>query len=211
MERDPRLSTPVWLGIVAVLAFSVSIYFQTAKPGEIIWIGLPGGVGAVFGLASVVSGINWVVFMWWQRDIESRRARAVTPMLELMQAVGRLNSDQIGLVGLQDYRAIVEIASADNGPIYMLRTVGGAIPMSFVESTLRAATPLGLPAIRQYADGSPEREWARLFAQWCVDMHLAIPANGPYSAQWIERGGRYKAASVLGLQLSNQNFEAVEE
>ena len=34
MGRDPRLSTPVCLGIVAVLLFGVSVYFQAANPGE---------------------------------------------------------------------------------------------------------------------------------------------------------------------------------
>lgn len=208
---EPKLSTPVCLGILSTICFSIAIWVNLSRPGDFVLPGAFGLIGLIFAGGSVATGINWAIYQWWQRDIEKRRAQAITPMLELVQAVGRLTESQIGVVGLQDYRAVIEIAGAGSGPIYMLRTAGGVIPMEFVERTLRKATPLGLPAVRNYPDGSPEREWIRLFTQWCIDMHLAIPANGPYSAQWIERGGRFKAATILGVQLYNESFEAVEE
>lgn len=211
MGRPPRLFSPVMLGILGTACLGYAISLIGTRPGDFVWPGLAGMIGLIFVGGSIATGINWAVYQWWQRDIEKRRAQAITPMLELVQAVGRLTESQIGVVGLQDYRAVIEIAGAGSGPIYMLRTAGGPIPMEFVEKTLRRSTPIGMPPIRSYPDGSPEREWIRLFTQWCIDMRLAIPANGPYSAQWIERGGRFKAATILGAQLYNESFETVEE
>jgi hypothetical protein len=211
MGNSPRLYTPVMLGILSTIGIAAAIGVNLSRPGNFVLPGALGLIGLIFAGGSFATGLNWAFYQYWQRDIEKRRAQAITPMLELVQAVGRLSESQIGLVGLQDYRAVIEIAGSTGGPIYMLRTAGGPIPMEFVEKTLRRSTPLGMPAIRNYPDGSPEREWIRLFTQWCIDMHLAIPANGPYSAQWIERGGRFKAATILGAQLYNESFEAVEE
>ena len=212
MGEDPRLRTPILLGVFAMLLLALAVYIQRGNPGAIVAVGLVGGIGGILLGASLVSGLNWTVHEWWHRDVERRRALAVTPMLELIQAVSRLTPDQIGLVGLQNYRAVMELAGTDTGPVYMLRTFNGPVPLTFVHSTILKSTPLGLPAIRQYADGTPEREWARMFARWCVDeAHLAIDAEGPYAARWIERGGRWKAANMLGLQLFNQDFEKEEE
>lgn len=212
MGDDPRLRTPVLLAIMGLSLMALAIYFQQRAPDNLVIVGVVGGVGAVLMGASIASGINWTVHQYWRRDVERRRALAVTPTLELVNAVSRLSPDQIGLVGLQNYRAVMELAGADGGPVYMLRTMQGPIPIDFVHRTLQKATPLGLPSIRQYSDGSPEREWARMFAAWCVgEARLAIDAEGPYAARWLERGGRYKAATMLGLQLFNEDFEREEE
>ena len=200
MDR-PKLSTVIWLSIVSVVWFAASIliYLKTDAAG--IFILALAGIELIWIISAGVSLAYWIADRAIQLDMDRRRAQSITPMTEAANTIMRLTKEQLDFLKMEGYYATVGIVGANEGPIKVLLTPRGNIPWDAVEREFRLSTVLGLRAIRETSDGSPEREWRRLFTDYCVDRGLAIPAEGPYAARWMDRNSRAILAGRLGLTM----------
>ena len=205
MDR-PRLSTAIWLSLTSVVWMLVSVAVYVNFGPE--WIFIIALILIEF-IWITAAGVSWLYWMWYEyteRDIERRRAQSITPMLEIVNAVQRLTREQLNIVQAQGYHAMIGVLATKNGPVTFLATPLGNIPMTIVEKELRLTGLLRFPPIRDYSDGSPEREWRRIFQSWaCSEVGLAMPADGPKPAMWIDKNSRAIAAGMLGLDIYAAN------
>lgn len=198
----PKLITPIALSVLAVAAIVAAVWIGTRSDGDPIVISALVLVVLVLTAATIGTAVNWAMYEYTLRDMERRRAESVTPMLEIVNAVQRLSRDQLNLVQAQGYHAMIGVIATKNGPLTFLATPLGNIPMNIVERELRATGLVKFPPIRNFPDGSPEREWRRLFQAWaCNEVGLAVPPVGPDTARWIAKDSRAIAASMLGLDI----------
>lgn len=197
-----KLSTCIWLSIVCAgwLFGGVSLYGDVSISAALIlaW-------AFMLLILIVASGVNWLYWMWQEYnrlEADQRRVEAITPMMEIVLAVQRLSREQLDLVRAQGYHAMIGVLATKNGPVQYLMTPRGNVPMTIVERELRATGLLRFPPIRDYSDGSPEREWRRLFQAWAIyEVGLATPPDGPNPAMWIDKNSRAIAASMLGVDI----------
>jgi hypothetical protein len=210
MERA-KLSTAITLSITCIvwLALSILIYFKSSAEPLLIFVLIL--VAMVWIIAAGVTWAYWIVDRLIQLDMDFRRAQSISPMTEAANTIMRLSREQLDFLKLNGYYAARGIMATDNGPISVLLTPRGNIPWESAVKELRASTLLGLRSIRETSDGSPEREWRRLFTLWCVDMGLAIPAEGPYAARWIDKNSRSIAAGRMGVALYEEATEGDDE
>jgi hypothetical protein len=189
--------------------------------GVTIYIKFPVSAALIFAWVFLLlvlisaSGVNWIYWMWQQYNMleaDRRRVESITPMLEIVTAVQRLTREQLEIVHAQGYHAMIGVLATRNGPVQYLMTPRGNIPMTIVERELRATGLLRFPPIRAYSDGSPEREWRRLFQAWAIyEVGLASPPDGPNPAMWIDKTGRMIAAGMLGVDIYGAKENGNEE
>ena len=194
----PRLGTAVWLSVCVVVAV---IGFKLLDGRDILQLGA-GLLILLFGVSTGFAWADWLVWIWLKRMNEYRQAMAVTPYLELVGWISRLNTEQTKIVPAEMYKATVEIIGGDGEPEYLLRTVGGPVPMWFVREFLEKCGDQYLYPVRRYADGTPERDWSIWFTDWCVHVaKVAVPHNGPHSAAWRDGSQRIRTFGLVGLSL----------
>jgi hypothetical protein len=200
MDRA-KLSTAIWLAIMSVVWMigSLAIYLNTAVDNLILFALVL--VEFIWIVSAGVTWAYWIVDRGIELDMGFRRSQSITPMTEAANTIMRLTKEQLDFLKVNGYYMTVGVLGTENGPLKVLLTPRGNIPWNAVERELRLSTVLGLRAIRETSDGSPEREWRRLFTAYCVDQGLAIEAEGPYSARWLDKTSRMILAGRLGIVL----------
>lgn len=207
MIGNPRLATPyvLTLLVIAAIAVIVRLYPQFADDTALVII-------AVLLLAAMTGGavMAWINWTWANindRILETRRAQAVTPITEAAAHVSRLSDEQLEFLKLSGYYETIGLFDTDTGLQKALMTQRGAIPWGVVERELRASTMIGLRAIREYSEGSADREWRRLFTEHCINRGYALKADGPYAARWIDSKMRGILAAKWGVKLYGPSDE----
>ena len=198
---NPRLPTAYIATALALLSLFGLVKYYPSIADDVLVLFVLVLVVLALTAGALVTWVNWITYQAANRLEDYHRAQAVTPMLEIVNAVQRLNKDQLEMVKSQGYHAQVGVLGAKDGPTYYLATPRGNIPMNVVERELRLSSLVALAPIRNYSDGSPEREWRRMFTGWCIDHGLAIPAVGHDPARWVDKNSRAIAASMLGIGL----------
>lgn len=197
----PKLSTAIWLSIVCVIWVCVSILLYLRIGDDWILVLALVMIGFIWIVAAGVTWAYWIWFSYNQRDLERRRVSAITPMTEAANTIMRMSREQLDFLKLNGYYAMKGKMLADKGPIEIFISPRGNMPWEAAVRELRASTVLGLRPTRETRADSPEREWRKLFTAYCIDMGLAIPAEGPYAARWVDRNARAILAGRMGVSL----------
>lgn len=193
MMDYPKLGTAVFLGLVAILCLALA-WKQDDWPE---WLKLFLACAGIFLLIMALwAALNTISFQNNQRLEERQRAMAITERVALLEKIRQLRPDQ--MAALDKYVSTIEIIAGDAGPIYTLRLPAGpAAPLNFIQDLIDAGDELHLGAIRNYSEGSMEREWAERFTGFAIFNGWAAPAAGPYPAKWIDR---QRCLHALGLE-----------
>ena len=86
---------------------------------------------------------------------------------------------------------------ADPAPVlYAVRMGDESVPYDFVHTFFALADDKYLPPVRQWAEGSINRQFAVLLTNHLILMGYAEPAKGNQAATWINR---QRAMRWLGL------------
>jgi hypothetical protein len=199
---DSNLSRVFWLSLLAGVSGWL-FWFLDRYQNDAAYLtrGLLAVAGTVFALMAVVFIFQSLMQTWFDWDERARYNRAMTPNAVLLQLASKLTPDQARIVPNLNYEANIGVLGMDE-PAYVLITPGGNIPLDQVLQILQGSTTVGLRPIRSYVNGSPEQEFARMFVQWCCFSNppLAVPAEGPFAARWINADSRRRAALRCGLE-----------
>lgn len=189
----PRLGTAILLGLLACLCLVLS-WKQDGWPE---WLKLFLALAGIFLLVMALwAALNTISFQSNQRLEERQRALAITERVAVLEKIRQMRPDQVQ--ALDKYISTIEIIAGDAGPIYTLRLPAGpAAPMAFIEELIDAGDELHLGAVRNYTEGSMEREWAERFTGFAIFNGWCAPAAGPYAARWIDKG---RCLHALGLE-----------
>lgn len=191
----PKLYEPILLSLMA--AFILVLAWRQEKWPEWLRATLV-VIGLVFLLWAVFTSIDVIVYRANKRLMERRLALARTERVVLIEAIRHLTDQQIGI--LSQYTPIFElIGGGDHGPLMYLRTMDGNVPVRFIERFLELGGEEYLCPVRQWSEGSREREWAEAFTRFSIAMGWASRGAGPYPAKWISMDRAYKA---LGYEVS---------
>lgn len=211
MIGNPRLSTPYILTILVIVTIAVIVrmYPRFADDTLLVFVAVL-LVSAMTG-GAVLAWINWIWAHINDRLLETRRAQSVTPITEAADHVSRLTKEQLDFLKMSGYYETIGLFDTDTGLQRALMTQHGGIPWGIVERELRASTMIGLRAIREYSDGSADREWRRLFTEHCINRGYAMKADGPYAARWIDSKMRGILAAKWGIKLYGPSEEAQDE
>jgi hypothetical protein len=189
----PKLSTPILLGLLAILCLVMS-WKQDDWPG---WVKTLLALAGIFLLVwALITAVDTIQFKANARLREQRQAMAITERVAVLEKIRQMRPDQIN--ALDKYVSTIEIIAGDAGPIYTVRLpTGPAAPLSFIEELIDRGDADHLGPIRNYSEGSAERDWAERFTGFCVFNGWAAPASGPYAARWIDKA---KCLHALGLE-----------
>lgn len=189
----PRLGQPILLGLLAILALVLS--WQGNGIPEPVRL-VASLMGILLLIAAAIATVNLLTYESNQRLAEYRRAMAISERVALVDKISHLTKDQLGMI--DKYIPMVEVISGDAGPVFMLRVFGAEnIPYSFVTEFLAQGDINYLAAIRNWAEGSREREWAQHLTEHAIFSGWAVSAAGNRPARWIARN---RAIKALGLE-----------
>ena len=210
MDR-PKLSTCMWLSILSVIWMSAGVLIYIELPDE--WL-----INLALVLIQIIlvvsAGVQWVYYLWYQHSIletYARQAAAITPLTEAASAIARLSPEQLEFLGANGYYATIGIAATESGPAKVFLTPFGNMPWEAAVKELRSSTYLGLRAIRETSDGSPERAWRKMFTEYCIYLGLAMRAEGKYSARWTDKTSRETMAGRMGVALYQDATDEEDE
>lgn len=210
MDR-PKLSTSVWLSIACVAWVSFSAIMVTKLTRDPIFIA---AVVVISIILIAAAGVNWWYWMRFENselELHHRRVESVTPFTEAADRVLHMDKTQLDFLGMHGYHAMIGVIGTRNGPTQVLLTPWGNVPLHIVRRELRRSGLIRLPKIRDYSDGSLEREYLRIIIKWAVDAGLAHDPNGNEPAMWIDKDSRNIAAGMLGLDLYEAQPESEDE
>lgn len=190
----PRLSTPILLGLLAILCLAVA-WKQDDWPE---WVKVALAAAGIFLLLwALITAIDTIQFKANARLKEQRQAMAITERVMVLDKLRQMRPDQ--LLAMDKYISTIEILAGDAGPIYTVRLpVGSAAPLDFIVELIDAGDEGHLGAVRNYAEGSKERDWAERFTNFAIYNGWAAAAAGPYPARWVDRGKCYHALGLEG-------------
>lgn len=193
MIEYPKLGNAILLGLLAILCL-VLAWKQGEWPE---WLKLFLALAGIFLLIMALwAALNTISFESNRRLEERQRALAITERVALLDKIRQMRPDQIQ--AMDKYVSTIEIIAGDAGPIYTLRLPSGpAAPLEFIQELIEAGDDQFLGAIRNYSEGSAEREWAERFTGFAIFNGWAAPAAGPYPARWIDKN---KCLHALGLE-----------
>jgi len=207
----PKLSTCMWLSILSVVWMSAGVLIYIELPDE--WL-----INLALVLIQIIlvvsAGVQWVYYLWYQHSIletYARQADAITPLTEAASAIARLSQEQLEFLKVNGFYANVGILATESGPMKVLLTPFGNMPWEAAVKELRSSTYLGLRAIRETSDGSPERAWRKMFTEYCIYLGLAIPAEGKYAARWMDKTSRETMAGRMGIPLYGSTDDGNED
>ena len=172
----PGYWKPIILSILgAVFLVAAESRNQTQLSGMIILAYL---VGTIFLIAALV---NWIDLIWHRVNLrlgDTFEATAMTSQVLLVQAIARLNYEQVKLVdrfGLK-IKTRVGIPEAD----HVLVCGDEEIPMDWVLSYLTECSKSypKMKARRDYSDGTDDRHWAAAFQDQLAKLGMGSPAIG---------------------------------
>jgi hypothetical protein len=153
-------------------------------------------MGIFLLLWALITAVDTIQFKANARLKEQRQAMAITERVAVLEKIRQMRPEQIA--ALDKYISTIEIIAGDAGPIYTVRLpVGSAAPLSFIEELIERGDAEHLGAVRNYSEGSAERDWAERFTGFCIFNGWAAPAAGPYPARWVDKA---KCLHALGLE-----------
>jgi hypothetical protein len=179
---------PVWPLILALMAAGLFEWARYADPfGAKTLLQVLAGVLFV---ASLVYGLDWLIWSAVARFKQYREALSITEKVRVIQAVAQLNEVQIRL--LESGTGVIEVMAGAPNPSYVLRVGGATVPFDFIEQFLDLDDAAYLCPVSTWTEGSKRREWAQLFTNHLVLMGYAELHNGNKAARWVDRAGALK-------------------
>jgi hypothetical protein len=194
----PRLSTPVYLTLLALLCLILAWTQDRWADWLRFFLGC---AGMLFLIVAIFSLWETFTFRANERLVEYQRAMAITENVAMLQALGKLNPEQ--LKAIDRYIPTVDLVAGDIGPLYILRLpMNQECPMTFVRDFLRSGDDDYLQPIRSYAEGSRQREYAQNLTSWMHFQGWCDEAAGNRPARWTN-----KARALRALGLTDANWE----
>jgi hypothetical protein len=188
----PRLSTPITLSLVAVLALAVA-WRQPNLPDwlktVLIWSGF------ILLFFALITLANWMAEAYTSRVNNLQEARSKTERVELLKIIAKMTPDQVQVI--EHWTPVVEVlVGTTTGPVFQLKTHSGTVPMAFVSEFLDAGTEFNLAAVRSWPDKTIGRRYAQEVTDFLIYLGFAAPAAGNQAARWVDYQG---AMLALGL------------
>jgi hypothetical protein len=203
LDQGPRL----WVGVVLGL-MAVGIYVAGSQVDALWQRMLALGCLVVVGGGAGFSLLDWAAVRWISHWRMVREAESMTPELRNLQVIERMRPEAIQLVLAM--MPVVNVLPGANGPSFSLVVGGGSIPYEFIDKFLRMGDGDWLCPIRQFGEGSREREWAQLLTNWMVLMGYAEGPRGMRPARWMDRVGGMTAIGIheegKGMQMITEDF-----
>ena len=189
----PKLSAPVWLTLAALLCLILA--WRQEQWADWLRLFLVCS-GLLFLIVALVSLWDVVAFRANEHLLERNRANAITERVALVQALGKMNVDQ--LKALDHYIPMVDVISGDAGPIYVLRLpMNEECPMMFVKEFIRSGDDEYLQSIRSYREGTREREYAQMLTSWMTFQGWVSGAAGNRPARWVDKERALRALGMI--------------
>ena len=181
------------------------------SPGAILSTGIPGSLALV---AANYARVDWVrdcllcigivlacyavaILLMWLRETWISQQERVSNMRDRIYALAHearyLTPEQIKFI--VDTRHI----GTDRDLAGEVFLHGTDVPLWFVEDFLGRCYTYRLYAVRNYSEGTDEREWARQITAVLVGGGYAMEAAGNQSAAWAEGISPQVIADKLGL------------
>lgn len=195
----------VSLAIPLVCIFcSTFVWLLSGQVDPGLWRTTLVALSLVLGVASLVSGLNYLSSMIALRTKEFRLALAaadlyrVQALTDYLKIFLMMSSDQLEAAGR--FRPTMYIASGHGvPPVYILRLDGGVeVIMTFITEFHDRDQGLYLPEIRQWSEGSYARTCAQALTEFFVKNGFAAPPAGNHSARWYSSQHREDAYFSAG-------------
>src|SRR5512139_1046408 len=169
----------------AALCLSLALLFAVlawhASETNIKAAVLCAGLALILAIVGASLIADWIVERADEHAMARALAESITPESALAEAISQLNTEQTAILSRQIIGGIA-IVNPDARPVFAIRTPGEDCPLEFAAEILSRVEGGKLPAIRDYSDGSHEREWLQGLTALLVHHGWARPAVGNQAA-----------------------------
>src|SRR5512139_2097631 len=173
------LQAALWFLLAAFLAITAWYIQDTGGNKYIFAFCVVGAI--VTGCAGVFTIFDLLKDLKIEYAMGIANAESITPESALAEAISQLNTEQTAILSRQIVGGIA-IVNPDARPVFAIRTPGEDCPLEFAAEILSRVDGGRLPAIRDYSDGSHEREWLQGLTALLVHHGWARPAVGNQAA-----------------------------
>ena len=181
----PGLFTPILLALLAVLSLSLAWKQERFPEWLRVFLMLAGLILLVMATFAV---IDLLADRYATYQSRMYAAQARTEAVLKLEAFARLTSEQATFFMASAANILMVM---DNGLAteFVFRWMNQEIPFTFVEAFIDAGGSDYLCPVRNYPEGTNEREWARVLTGFFTQKGLAEEAKGPHPAKWLDYNG----------------------
>jgi hypothetical protein len=191
LERAPVLITPITLGIVAAVMIIIGYDMDHGPLSTILAV-----TGVILTGSAVVLFVDWI----WHRAGHHYRAiqdlRARTAQVRIMELVNQMTPEQIAYANSLQF--VIKLLPGEPAPVvYALQIGDVSVPIDFVRYFISMSDDVYLPPIRQWQDGSLNRQYAVYLTNHLISLGYANPAAGNHAATWIDKARALRSMGLL--------------
>lgn len=207
MWSEPRPRDSFFWGAVGFGLLGLLVWLgdqtetQRAASVQLILMAGCGFLGTWAVVMGVGNFIAWAAMVHAEVAHQRRETEVLTPVNQALMLASRLTSEQVSIMPDLRFRHEVEtVMGMEGATAHFLRTPGGSIPFVWVEEFLRDCGVTWLKPVRNYADGTPGREYATALTEWLIQQGYAVPAAGNRAAMWMTEHAREQVKRILGFE-----------
>ena len=191
MFNQPKLSS-FWISAMVAITFRVVAEYTPRIIADILFYSSILFAGVAIGYLYQWIRHNEVSYQKMMID-----AKNTTEMVRMAEALGHLTAEQIELI--RENIPFMALLAGEPGPSYALHLGDLYIPRSFLVEFIKKGTLTDLCPIRDYSEGSKDREWGQAITKHLINQGYARYVGGPYPAAWVDRLGAIKALGLEGM------------
>jgi hypothetical protein len=194
------------LGAASIFALLAGLCFITVRFKADLPIFMQGSVlqaimillGTVCAVLAAGYGFDWLMNHATNWVSGLRIAWAHSERVALAEVIRRMEPYQTDALG--QYVTTVDILTGEPKPLYRLDTQEGKIPIDWCVGYVNEGAGMFLKPVRDYAEGTKDRQYAEWFTAHVILLGYADRAVGNQPAKWKNGASRHIGLQAMGLE-----------